>query len=177
MRQRRAPIITIAFIGALLIGVLIWGRYGSATIVLSREDLQREIDKAFPIEKQELIATITLSDPKVLLDEGSSRIGLEMTVSGSIPGVKQVTGHLGAEGVPRYEPATGSLYLDEPSILRLELPGVSAKDSDAAKLFLSPLFGPILARSPLYKLKDRRKVKSVRIENGTVRIELRSIFA
>jgi len=99
-----------------------------------------------------------------------------VTVSGSIPGVKQVTGHLGAEGVPRYDPASGSLYLDEVRILQLDLPGVSARDSDTAKLFLSPLLGPILARSPLYKLKDKRKVKSVRVENGTVRIELGSIF-
>lgn len=53
---------------------------------LTVDELQTHINSKFPIEKRTPLVTVNLSDPIVILEDQSDRIGITLTVSALGPG-------------------------------------------------------------------------------------------
>ncbi len=178
LSKRRLLLLVLA-LAALIAAGGVWLYYRATTLVLTREDLQREVDRKFPIEKRELVAVVRLSEPRVLLNEGSDRIGLGVTVTLEAPGIKPLSGHIEADGEVHYDPEQGTLFLDYARLEKLEAKGLSERDAKLAQEILNPLLNSALAHIPLYRLNPndprqarlRGTVKSLKVESGRVVIK------
>jgi len=171
--------LSLAFIICVaLAGWWLW--HFTHTIVLSREEIQRAVEKKFPIEKRELILSATFSNPTVRLDEGSDRIGLASSVDARLIGAKALSGRLELDGRVDYDPPTGELYLTDPQVRTMEIAGLGERETGLAKSLASLALAASLDRVLLYRLKEnkpkeaeaKRRVKSVKVTHGRVVIEL-----
>ena len=172
---------TLSVVGCLLLviltGIGIWWATGApAKLTLTREELQREVEKKFPIEKSELLFSAALSKPRVLLNPANNRLGLGVTIMVSAPLIKTMTGQGELDGNVRFDPAARELYLDSPRLKLIEASGISEKDLRSAEEIINPLLATTLARVPIYRLKEtdlrvpvtQAQVKDVRVQEGSV---------
>lgn len=149
-------------------------------IVLTREDLQKAIERKFPIHKRDVLYELTLSDPVVYLQAGSRRIGLSLDIEVRALGSKTAKGNLGADGGVRYDPEKGELFLTDAKLVTLNVQGVKSTDADVIRAALDPILASELNRIPIYHLSDRKPqekrahamVAQIRVQNGKVEIDL-----
>ncbi|MCP4628903.1 MAG: hypothetical protein GY850_36155, partial [bacterium] len=80
-------IMTGIAITALLIGAGIFFviKTYSKTIILTPEMIQARLDEKFPVSKKKYFTNFVITDPEVLLEEGSDRIGLGISVNITTP--------------------------------------------------------------------------------------------
>ena len=72
--SRQRVVVPIAMGGALvalLVLMAMRARHATITLSFNAADIQAQLDRKFPIRKSLLVASVTLSDPHVLLHEGS----------------------------------------------------------------------------------------------------------
>jgi hypothetical protein len=141
-------------------------------------ELQARIDKRFPLRQCKLVvACLELAHPSVVLQEGDDRLGLLADITVTV-GNRERTGRIGLAARPRYAPETGQLFLDDPEITTLALPGfpeelaglVKARGADAAR--------QALQQQPVYTLDTattkgafaKRAVRDVKVVDGKLRV-------
>ena len=136
----------------------VWGE--TYTIILTEEQLTEKLNQKFPFEKTYLfVLTLTFTDPKLVLEEGSNRIGLGCNVETAlkIETDKESPGYLRGSaqlsGVLRYEAAEGAFFLDEPRVDQLSITGLPSKFSDKVNSAAGKAVKEFLSRAPLYRLK------------------------
>src|SRR5688500_13524187 len=94
----------LILLALVLIGAGVWWIAGApATITVTREELQAEVETRFPIEKSELLYTGRLSEPRVLLNPQTDRIGIGVSIDVSSPVVKSLTGKGEIDGRVRFD--------------------------------------------------------------------------
>ena len=183
MAKRFPPFVLIGLaIVVCGIGGLIFFVLSKRTIHLSASEIQSEISRKFPVGKSDLAYRYRFDNPKVSIDEATNQVSMMVGAEASALGSKTVRGHLGVSGSLRYDSSQGSLYLDQPRALiaDLEMADLPEKVRAVASSLLAKGLEECLRREPLYRLNDkdslmallRRNLKSLRVQNGEVVIEL-----
>lgn len=167
-------------IGALILcAILLFSHW---TIHLSQRQIQGELAQRFPFGKHDLIYDIEFQNPQVNIDEGSDHVTLTVDAQATALDSKPIIGKVSVNGSPRYEPATGSVFLDHPRALITDLDFADLPEryrSPASKILASALEG-FLLREPIYHLQERdlkaifvrRSLKSLNVRQGELVIEL-----
>lgn len=168
----------------VLCALVLWAviAFSHRTIHLSDQQIQNELARRFPLAKHELIYNIGFENPRVDIDDGSDHLTLLVDASASALGSKPVKGKISVNGSPRYDPSTGSIFLDHPRALITDLDFADLPDryrSAVSKLLASALEA-FLLREPIYRLREgdqkafvlRRSLKSLSVKNGELAIEL-----
>jgi hypothetical protein len=152
---------------------------GKLTLDFSAAQIQSAIAPKFPQENCPTPVTcIKLQNPKVSLAENSDRI--TMAFDTAITLLQQpVTGTAVITARPRYQPATGEIFLDDTKIADLQLRGVSANVTQIATQYGSVLAQLALQRTPIYSFKNGQAEKlakmgiaDVRVVDGKLRVTL-----
>ena len=174
--MKAGRVVVIVLLGVML-ALAAWLLMGApSSVTLTRDDLQREVEKRFPIEKSEILVTVRLSEPRVLLKPDSDRIGLGVTITVSAPIIQSLKGKGELDGELRFDSESRELYLDSPDLKITEASGISDKDLRAAEELIGPLLRNVLSRIPIYRLKDtdlrqpviNASVKEIQVNAGTV---------
>jgi hypothetical protein len=150
-----------------------------STVILSESELQRKFDERFPIEDPVSRFGVELTNPIVRLREGTDRVHVSMDAAIALPLVRKFPGTGEISGKVRYDPERLRLYLDDPKIERLDVPGV---DVIYEVLFseMTNLAARFLPSVPLYTLRDdkgfkqayaRKKLSSAEVKNGTLMLK------
>ena len=157
-----------------VLGLVVYWLLPRNTIVLSADDLQRELDRRFPIERNEPMLSVRFFDPRVTLDERTSRVGMGITTSASAMGLKTVSGRTDVEGTVRYDQETGELYLADPTVVRLNISGLGEREKRVAEEILKGVLSEYLRGAPIYELRerDRTRFKSAVVEHGRLVVRL-----
>lgn len=179
--RRSMLAILVIFIVAVSIGA--WLLYGKTfTIVLSQKQIQEALDSKFPISKTvPLLFTITCSNPKVDLEEGSDRLHLGadaealLTVNG-----RKLKGSACISGSLEYARESGEFLFKDARVEALNIGGlpdlyalkVQEAASAAAKHYLD--------RKPVYKLDPadlkqslaKLLLKGVNVRNKTLVVSM-----
>jgi hypothetical protein len=166
-------------------GAWLWRRIGvggaGIPIQIGQAQLQQGLQQAFPIDKRELFLTVHLSDPTVQLDPADGdRIGFGARVGASIAGKKIANGTVNATGKLRYEPLTGTFYLDQPQIKKLDIDRISGAESGPIRKAISYVLNKAVRHLPVYQLDRndpmqrvaRQGLRSVRVTDGAVEVRL-----
>ena len=172
---------TLLLPGCASIGTLsAWMR---GEVILTQDDLQRRLERRFPrdFKLKDNAVTLTLSEPQATLARDPDQLVLALDVELKSPAVRvQPRGQFALAGGLRYDPATYSLYLHEPSLVTLNLPLVSQLQGDRLKAAGTELLADYARNQPIYQLTERQKqqiprgrsIDSVDIENGRIIIRL-----
>ena len=160
------------------------------TLVFTSEQLQQKLDARFPVSKEAYRLTTTLSDPVVQLEEGTDRIGLDVTVAVEHPGVRilgkelvgagRADGRFGLTGQVQYVPEEGAFFFTNPVIHRMETEQIPDRFADRVVRVVGELLGAYLSRAPIYRLKDdtlkkkatRLLLRSVVVKEGKLRVKV-----
>ena len=154
----------------------------SATIRISREELQADLDKQFPREVDQHVITLRASEPEVefpgIPDILAVRLRLEAT---SASGNSRLAGTVRAAGRLEYVAGERAFYLRDPKVTELVLhpaegDGTLARAANHAGTFGSGLVEraarvavvELLRQRPIYVLDPRRKkdAKAIRHSRG-----------
>jgi len=99
----------------------------------SREELQAQIAKRFPVQKRYAdIFTVGLRDPQLGLDARNNRAAITAVLSISSPLLQPQTVHgiVSVSSALKYDAPARALRLDRPQAERLELQGVTGRDAE-----------------------------------------------
>ncbi len=124
-------------------------------VTLTRGEIQEWVEPRFPVSKLAYLVLVTLRDPKVVLPDGTDRIGIELNVDVKIPLLAALSGKIAASGTPRYEGGTKAFYLERPSVERVEINGLKPEHEPKARAAIEKLATELLATRPIYELKGR----------------------
>jgi hypothetical protein len=172
----------LAAVAALVLvvaGLMIWTASGR-NLTLTASDIQSQLDRQFPMEKDYLLAKVVFSEPAVTIPAGGSRVELGVTVSATAFGSRPVTGRVRVDGGVRYDPGAGALYLTDTKAEVSEMRGVSRELRGAVEVAVREGLTVVLNSEPIYRLKDdrrgealaRRVVREVAVEESRVIIRL-----
>ncbi|HRO60465.1 MAG TPA: DUF1439 domain-containing protein [Burkholderiaceae bacterium] len=178
---RKFGLVAVSF--GLAVGLSTLGETSQAAprvIALSPADVQAGIAETFPQRRCLLgLACVTLVDPRVRLIDGDSRIYLSAVAVPEVGGDRLRGGVVEARGAPRYEPASGAFYIDQPDVTRIDFPGLPAPQArmaaDVARLLLAEA-----VREPVWRLDERDGrqalaklvLRGVEVRNGRLLLEI-----
>lgn len=146
------------------------------SVDLSQQEIQAQLDPRFPAQKC-LFACLELREPKVRLDAGPDRVGFSAQFVATL-GKRKMPGTTTFTGKPRYEPGTGSFYLDDVQVSEFRMTG-NAPDFDEVVRVRGPkAMEAILRNVPLYTLNAdgthgalaKLALRSVQVVDGKLRI-------
>lgn len=148
-------------------------------VELGQADLQRKIERLFPVSHQDPLYDLLLSEPRVVLREGGDRIGLGLKLSGTllqwpVAGRAQVTGGL------RFEPASGEFYLRDATVEELAIDGVPEQYAGELRRIAEQAAREMLNSRPIYVLGQLgeskqplgREIKAINVRGGKLVLEL-----
>ncbi len=150
------------------------------TITLSKDDLQRRLDRMFPVTREETITSVTLSQPAVLLKQGSDRIGLRVRIDGLFAQEFKASGVAALDGKLRFNGKSGEFYLDDPQLRELTVQDAVPVYQEFLRHSAQVGLSELLAQQPVYVLgqmgESKRilgsELKGVTVEDGRVLLEL-----
>ncbi|SFM55969.1 DUF1439 domain-containing protein [Variovorax sp. OV329] len=122
----------------------------------SREELQAEITKRFPLtQRYAEVFNVSLLDPVLALDAGANRAALTARLSINSPFLQPSTvgGMVSISSALRYDAPALALRLQDPRAERLELDGVTGRDAERLKRIGGAVAQELLQGYPLRTFK------------------------
>jgi hypothetical protein len=149
-------------------------------IAISAEQIQKRLDKKFPIKKKYLVVLeLTLADPVVALTEGSDRVGFGVSAETNvIVNAEDLEGQAHMTSAIRYNREDGALLLADPRVERLTISLLPEKYEDGVREAASLAAHEFLDEYEIYRLDQsdfKQKIakfviKDVVVEDGMLKI-------
>jgi len=153
LRRRRLLVIIGIVVIAVALGA--WLLYGKTfTIVIPQEKLQEALDAKFPISKTHLgLLTITYSNPRVILEEGSDRLQVGADAEAVLAmNARRAKGSARISGTLEYARESGEFLLKDARVESLNIDGLPGAHAEKAREIASAAVKQFLERKPVYKL-------------------------
>ena len=118
----------------------------------SREELQAQIAKRFPVQQRYAeIFTVALRDPQLGLDARANRAAITAVLSIASPLLRPSTveGVVSVSSALKYDVPARALRLDQPKAERLELQGVTGRDAERLQQIGAVVAQELLRDQPL----------------------------
>ena len=153
---------------------------GAYTITLTRQDIQTQVERSFPITEENMFSSITLQSAKVDLQEGSDRLGLIVDAAVSALGGLEISGLVHVDGALKYVSQTGEFLLVDAIARSVDIAGVSEPIRMKAAELVTELMKDYFSKNPIYKLNPQtmaeamvmKAIKSVGVKDGKLVVEL-----
>ena len=128
-------------------------------IIISKSNLQKMIEKNFPIEKGSSLAKIKLFSPQVFFIDNS--IGLNMQYSVALL-IKEAEGTVSLKCKPVYKPENTSFYMSNFELTDITINNTgSFVDKDKIMGFISAIVNILFSDTPLYRLNPNNYNQNV----------------
>jgi hypothetical protein len=137
---------------------------------VSRDKIQNLLEKKFPIEKDVVLAKLTLHSPKVIF-HGGNQIGLRLQYDAGLLG-KHAVGEVAFHGPPVYRSEEGAFYLSALTIDELTINDDSLSHKEKLRARISSVLDAVMPHVPLYHLRQQDfKHKLAKLLLKQVRVE------
>jgi len=133
------------------------------TMAIHESQVNRNLQKTFPLEKSYAVAKVELLEPQVkLLGDDVAEVKLKYRLSA--PFVKAKEGVIDARAKVIYDPETKTIYLTD--LLPMNIGG------DAEKKLLSEVLKAV-GRIPVYRFEGTKAqlIKSIKVEEGKILVK------
>jgi len=165
-------------ISLIIVSMASFANAFSYTHSLSEAELQQEIEKVMPIVKQKYFLTMTLSNPKIHLIEGSNELGLRSDINVSAPGGMKGDGRAHIVGKLEYNQAQGAFYFKNARLLELTMNGIPPDILPEIKKAAQSSLTRSLSKRPVYVLKEedikhqiaKSTLQSIEVRNQALHI-------
>ena len=154
----------------------------SFNVEMDQATLQDGLSRAFPVQRDEAFVSVKLSQPQVMLKEGSDRIGLRTTTTVSFPVNNTISGNAYIDGKPRYDQKTNAFYLQEATVHEMNIGGLPDSVRQEVLRIATVLIRSFLDKQPLYVFRDdnpaismiKKQISRVEVRNGKLVVEVSS---
>jgi len=141
-----------------LLWLMSWGLYmptaSAYSLSISQDQIQKKLDKKFPIRRDKGFFWAELSHPKPHLKPETNELGLSLDLHYRLLDKHVKTGKIYLLGKPAYDPVAGEFYLHTVKIVSFELPGARVDQAYVLRKQLAKVAKKKLKRVKLYRLKD-----------------------
>ncbi len=149
-------------------------------VVFTAGELQKKIEKQFPIARKGALAKIELRHPSVFLDKDTQRIGLRVDMKIAPPIGKKYSGQMEFDAGVEYRPEQGEFFLVDSRVRHLQLDEVPQIYQDMARSLTNETLKRYLEELPIYKLDEsdfkeslaKLVLKSVAIKDGRLVLQM-----
>jgi hypothetical protein len=151
-----------------------------ATFVTGLTDthVQTVLQRYFPLREYAAFARVSLHEPQVQLVHASQDVILMIPVEANISGGELRRGHATMAVSLNYQPANGGVYLYQPRLKDLQIPGVSADQLADLKLIVETIGQNSLPLVRIYQVNERElnhslaksALKSYEIDDGRLKL-------
>jgi hypothetical protein len=117
-------------------------------------DLQKQIEKNFPIQKKKYFFLMTLMDPLVKLDAKKNRVGIIFTTYINTSGGVIASWRSLIDGHLHYDRETGAFYLSELKIHSNEKGEIADTPAASVLYFVERMLNVFFSDVPIYQLSD-----------------------
>jgi hypothetical protein len=144
------------------------------TVVIPASQITESLQQQFPIAENTQYGKVTLKNPKALLQKGSDRITAGATVLFSNSLIPEQKGSVYVSGKPYFDAKTGSIYLSEPAIEKLNINNNNLTNffQGSISSTLKPVIDELFRKIPIYKINRNTIqgsfVKNVKVEDGNL---------
>ena len=133
-RSRRVVLSFGAVLLALLMGAwLLLKNPTEITVNFTQAQLQEQLEPRFPAKKCVLAACVELISPRVLLTDGSDRIGIETSFVATL-GTRTMPGTAKFSGRPTYEQGSGNFYFQDVQVTEFQMSGNASEFNEVLKV-------------------------------------------
>jgi hypothetical protein len=174
--MRTFSLTTILFAALLMSGT---SAALSFNMELDQATLQDGLSRAFPVQRNEAFITVQLSQPQVILKEGSDRIGLRTRATVYLPGGSKLSGTTAVDGKLRYAAKNNALYLDQARVRELRIDGLPEMAQQQVLGIANTLVRTLLDTQPLYVVPNdqsssllNKQISKLEVKNGKLLIEV-----
>ncbi len=144
------------------------------TLELTREQLQQAVQAKMPVKVEKMFATLVLSNPVVVLQENSDRLGMETDLLFTVAGSNPTKGHGTIDGNIVFDKVKGEFHLVNPKVQSLKVAGMAPQVQETLRQLADTAAQQALASKPVYTLDDKdlkqklakAVLKSVAVING-----------
>ena len=150
----------------------------SFDVEMDQQTLQQALSLVFPVQRNESFVTVQLANPRVILKEGSDRIGVKSRATVEVAGGARFAGEAAIDGKLRYSAKQNALYLDQATVRELHIPGVAPAVHGEVKRIASYLVRGILDTQPIYVFKEdqsanfvNKRITGIKVKNGKLVVE------
>jgi len=162
-----------------LAGVMFPGLAEAYTISISREDIQAQVARNFPVKEENMFSSLILQNPRVDLKEGSERVGLTVDAVVTALGGMETRGVVHLDGSLKYVREKGEFILADPVARSMEIDGVGDSIRRKMEEIVTAALQDKFNDDPIYKFdpKDMTQamimsaLKSVKVTGGKLVIE------
>ena len=158
------------------------------TLTFTRDEIQAKVEEKFPIERTATIVNLELTNPDIVLENGSNRIGLKADATAKLPGSglagligmggNSHTGSVYIEGDVDYGPEEGTFYFTNGKIKELKIEGLPEQLSGPISKLADAAASNNLNKVPLFTLneKDMKEraakffLKKARVRDGKLEV-------
>ncbi len=180
MKKSLIALSIAASVAAVAAWYLLSGR--GYSLELTAAQLQERVAQKFPIRECYLVVVcLDLQQPKVILTEGSDKLGVSARANINIAGQDKVLeSAVEFYGKLRYDAAATAFYFDDLEARQLQVTGVPEMYAARIAEFVPLMLRKRLAAQPVYTLRDsiqhealvRMALQEVRVENGKLHLIL-----
>ncbi|MBL4607223.1 MAG: DUF1439 domain-containing protein [Pseudomonadales bacterium] len=153
----------------------------SYTIEFGPEVLQKRITGVFPIKVKKFIFVFKVFDPIVVIPPGTvDRIGVEVSLKVSIPGLLKAEGRGLIHGEIDYLGSTGEFFFFDPELKNFEVRGLPKSYQEEVRGLFESIMKSALSDISIFKFDEddrkqkiaKRMLKSVKVEDERLKIEI-----
>jgi len=139
------------------------------TVVLTSQNIEEKLNKKFPVEEKLGNFAIVFENLKVDIKE--SVIFLKVHYSARFFKIPFSEGEIVLSGKPAVDKTGKNLYIKK---LKVEAVKINGKEILNSKLkrAVSAALSEVLKETPVFKLKNRMKIKSIKIHDGKIYVKL-----
>lgn len=141
------------------------------TIFIPRATIQGLIDKKFPIDRNLIIARLTLETPRVYFKD--QNVGIKMNYKGNFL-TDEIKGYFDVNGRIEYKQERAAFYLTDINIEEFEVNGLNFSNSEKIKSVIQNIANNCLGMYPVYQLNQKnfsQKIAKVFLKELTIKDE------
>ncbi|MBV1874716.1 MAG: DUF1439 domain-containing protein [Gammaproteobacteria bacterium] len=153
----------------------------SYTLELKAESLQSKIGEVFPIKVKKFIFVFKITDPVVVIPPDLiDRIGIEVSIRVSIPGLLKAEGRGLVHGEIDYFAESGEFFFFEPTLQKFDIRGLPSRYQEEVRGLFESIMRSALSDMSVFKFNEedkkqriaKRMLKSVRVEDERLKIQV-----
>jgi hypothetical protein len=149
-------------------------------VVIPIEKMQKKIEQKFPVEKDKKYYWAKMSNPLVLLDSQTNRLGLALDLSFRLFEKVKRHGHVKLLGTPRFDSKQCEFYLADTAVESLQLNDARPDQQYYIRQLLNKLAKKKLQHLTLHQIDDctakkqllNVSVQSIQVQESAVVISL-----
>lgn len=181
MRRLRLFLVAIAML-VLLAGCAATSLLLGKDMSFTAEQLQSQLVRNFPKDYRKLggLVSFSLLNPRLSLPGGGRlQVDFDVGIGGLGNSSRSPSGHFALQSGLRFDPGTRGLHLDNPQIVRVDVPALGGSMNDTARSMLNSWLIDYARDEPVYRLDDSswgriagNRIDRVDIDQGLVTLRL-----